>query len=158
MEETKGVAMTDSKKSADQKAEKVEAASIHETQTDESALPEHLQDLSETPEHVSEDILNPPKPNDDEVKGADNTPIAAPHNADPASGPEDRTSKNGDEVTGDQPDKETKALRLERVSGDEVYGTLGAPASTEDSLASIRKRETKAGRGISAKGDEVTGE
>lgn len=157
---TEGVIMAEIEetktKGADAKTSKTSAAAIHETQNEhDPKVPEHIEGQSKTPEEISEKIVNPPAPNDDEVKGTDNTPIAAPHSADPQADPKDRTSSNGSEVTGDQPDKKTKALRLERVSGDEVYGTLGAPASTEDSLQSIRKREKKAGRGVSAKGSDV---
>lgn len=141
-------------KGADAKTPKTEAAVIHETQNEQETVPEHIEGTSETPEEISEAIVNPPEANDDEVKGEDATPIAEPHNADPASGPENRTSKNGDEVVGEE--KQTDRLTLKRVSGDEVYGNLGAPPSNEDSLKAIRRRETKAGRGISAKpGDKA---
>lgn len=158
MDGTKGVTMAeieDAKtKGADKKTPKVEAAAIHEEQNLDQRVPDHIEGTSQTPKEISNEIKNPPKPNEDEVKGADLTEPVAPHSADPAADPEGRSSRKATEVKGEE--GQTDRLKLKRVSGDEVYGNLGAPPSNEDALKIIRDREKAAGRGLSKKGSEVT--
>lgn len=129
-----------STKGADHKTAKTAAANIHENPAEHDRVPEHIEGTSQTPEHITDEILNPPEANEDEVKGEDNSPIAEPHSADPQADPEDRHSRNAEEIVKDETHDDGR-LKLKRVNGDDVYGSLGAPPSTVDSLKQIRDRE-----------------
>lgn len=131
------------RKSADAKTAKVDAAPIHETQNEQETVPEHIEGTSQTPKDIAKEIVHPPAANDDEVKGEDLTDLPEPHKADPQADPKDRTSLEGSKVKGEE--KQTDRLTLKRVQGDEVYGNLGAPPSTQDALKDIRKRAEKSG-------------